>query len=165
MKYKAIVGLIFFVIFSGSSSCAIKSCLCSPYFASIKSNRVNAHVGPGKNYKITCEYIASGVPVVITAKYDHWRRIKDPDGVECWIHKSMLSPKRFVISISKTPIPLKEKTNDGSKVIAKIKQNVIMRLLSVRGNWCEVEAIYKNKKYKGWIQKNTVFGVSNNEIW
>ena len=165
MKCKTLLIVIFFAFYSGPVLGSIKSGLCSPYFASIKSNRVNAHVGPGKNYKVTCEYVAPGVPVIITAKYDHWRRVKDPDGVECWIHKSMLSPKRFVISISQTPIPLMKKTNDNSKIIAQIKKNVIMKLLSVRGNWCEVETIYKERKYKGWIKKNSVFGVSNNEIW
>jgi SH3-like domain-containing protein len=139
--------------------------VCSPYYASIKANKVNAHVGPGKNYKIAREYIALGTPVVITAKYDHWRRIKDPEGEVYWVHKNMLSPKRFVISISKNLSILREDSNDNSRIIAKIKKNVIMKLISARGNWCKVGINYKNRKYDGWIRKDSIFGVFDNEIW
>ncbi|MDR0744349.1 MAG: SH3 domain-containing protein [Holosporales bacterium] len=164
MKSKAFT-FIYFLIFQTTAFAEIKSGLCSPYYASIKSNKVNAHVGPGINYKITCEYIMKGVPVIITAKYDHWRRIRDPDGMVCWVHKSMLSPKRFVITISENLSNLRENTNDSSKIIAKIKKNVVMRLISVRGNWCKVEIDYGNKTYNGWVKKDSIFGVFNNEIW
>lgn len=143
----------------------INSAPCSPYYASTKSKKVNAHVGPGKNYKLVCEYTEKGVPVVITAKYDHWRRVKDSDGTESWIHKSQLSTKRFVITTSEKPCDLMKDTNDASQMIARIKKNVIMELLSVRGNWCKIEVFYKGNKISGWLKKENLFGVFDNETW
>ncbi len=141
----------------------IKSGYCKPYYASIKSNRVNSHIGPGKDYRVVCTYIQAGTPVLITAKYDHWRKIKDPAGDECWIHKSLLSPKRHVIIKAKDVVPLTADTRESSKSIAFIKTNVVLELVTVRGNWCKVSVKYLNKKYSGWIKKNTVFGVFDNE--
>lgn len=142
----------------------IKSGICDPYYASIKSNAVNSHRGPGKEYKISFRYIQKGTPVMIIAKYDHWRKIKDPLGDESWIHKSMLSPKRFVITMSKGPIKLMSQSNSSSRVVAYVLKNVVMELTSVRGNWCNVVFHGNDGKFVGWIKKTDVFGVFENEI-
>ena len=44
-----------FLIYSNDLNAYIKSGRCEPYYASIKSNRVNSHRGPGKEYKISYE--------------------------------------------------------------------------------------------------------------
>jgi SH3-like domain-containing protein len=142
----------------------IRSGHCKPYYVSLKSNKVNSHCGPGKNYKIVFEYVQRGVPVVVVAQYDHWRKIKDPDGVDGWIHKSLLSPKRFVITVDEF-VPLVGETNDSGRLIAKIKKNVVMELRAVRGNWCNVKLSCGSGKYEGWIKKEYVFGVFENETW
>ncbi|MBQ7524465.1 MAG: hypothetical protein IJT08_02570 [Alphaproteobacteria bacterium] len=142
----------------------IKSGFCKPYYASIKSNKANSHRGPGREYKIRFEYIMRGTPVMITAKYDHWRLIKDPLGHESWIHKSLLSPKRFVISVGNSPVKLVSDTTETAAVVALIKKNVVMELKEVRGNWCRVSVVHASKKYKGWIKKSDVFGVFEGEI-
>ena len=46
-----------FLLYSNDVNACIKSYRCEPYYASIKSNRVNSHRGPGKEYKISYEYI------------------------------------------------------------------------------------------------------------
>jgi SH3-like domain-containing protein len=141
----------------------VVSAKCNPYYASIKSNKVRAHVGPGQNYKLVCEYISKGLPVMITAKYDHWRRVVDPDGTESWVHKSLLSSKRRVISRCGKYCELRKDSNDNSPLIAYIKKNVIMELVIVRGNWCKIEANFRDDKYVGWIKKENLFGVLDNE--
>jgi SH3-like domain-containing protein len=162
--YSVAICLTLIQLFSVNSIAEIKSGHCKPYYASLKSDRVNSHCGPGKNYKIVFEYIQRGVPVAVVAQYDHWRKIKDPDGAAGWIHKSLLSPKRFVISVCELS-PLVSETNDSGRLIAKIKKNVVMELVSVRGNWCHVRLSYDAGKYEGWIKKEHVFGVFKNETW
>ena len=164
MKYKKLTFLLLLsLIYSANLNAYIKSGRCEPYYASIKSNRVNSHRGPGKEYKISYEYIQKGTPVMVIAKYDHWRKVKDPVGDESWIHKSMLSPKRFVIVMSTNPTELRQKSNETSKIIAYVKKNVVLELATVRGNWCNVIFRGNTGKYSGWIKKSDVFGVFENE--
>ena len=162
-KYLLIISVFFFNLSLSVCDSAISSGPCQPYYASIKAARANSHAGPGKNYKISWEYIQRGVPVVITAKYDHWRKIQDPAGDISWVHKSLLSPKRFVITIKEGISQIRENSNDSAKIVADVKKNVVMNLLSARGSWCNVEVSYKGNKYIGWIKKEVVFGVFDNE--
>jgi SH3-like domain-containing protein len=142
---------------------AISSGVCDPYYATIKEAKTPSYVGPGKNYKIACMYTIARTPVIVTAKYDHWRRIRDAAGYVSWIHRSQLSIKRFVMAVSEEVAPLLENSNDSSKVVAYVKKNVVMRLVIVRGNWCKVEMSYNGIGYNGWISKSNVFGVFDNE--
>ncbi len=165
MRYRKTIYLLLFLFLLADETFAfIKSGICDPYYASIKSNKANSHRGPGKEYKISFEYIQKGMPVMIIAKYDHWRKIKDPFGSESWIHKSLLSSKRFVMTTNNTSAKLMSDSNDNSNLIALIKKNVIMELIAVRGKWCEVKIYSGGEKYRGWIKKSDVFGVFDNEI-
>ncbi|MDR0942355.1 MAG: GW dipeptide domain-containing protein [Holosporales bacterium] len=130
---------------------------------SIKANKVNAHVGPGKDYRIKFEYILKGLPVIVVAKYDNWFKIEDPDRDYGWLHKSLLSPERFVISRNQDVAPIMSNSNDSSNIIARVSRNVVMKLRSIRGNWCKVELNYDGKKISGWINRGNVFGIMNNE--
>ncbi len=161
--FNSFITISFLFIFSCDLLAFIKSGVCDPYYASLKSDKVNSHKGPGKEYKICFEYIKKGIPVMIIAKYDHWRKIKDPSGDESWIHKSLLSPKRFVITISENPAKLISESNDSGNLIAFVKKNVVMELMSIRGNWCRIELYSKDKKYMGWMKKENIFGVFENE--
>ena len=161
-KYKLILKYLF--IFSWCISfidAKIKSEQCQPYFAAIKVSEANLRVGPGRNYKVIYKYITKWLPVLISAKYDHWRKIKDPDGTEGWLHKGQLSSKRYVISIRSCQ--LYELCNNDSKIIANIKKNVVMKLIESRPIWCYIEVIHNKRKIKGWIQKKDLFGILDSE--
>ncbi len=144
-------------------SAKISSGLCKPYFASIKRSPINLHIGPGRNYKIVSKYIMRNVPVLIDAKYDHWRRITDPEGTQGWLHKNQLSVKRYVITI-KNNVKLLSGTNEKAKLVVIISKNVTMKLNEIRGNWCYISCQSGNKKFKGWVKKADVFGVFKEEI-
>lgn len=157
--------LLFFLILCSEVAFGfIKSGACDPYYVSIKSNKANSHKGPGKEYKISFVYVQKGTPVMVIAKYDHWRKIRDPLGNESWIHKSLLSTKRFVITTNNTTSRLMKDSNESSDLVAFIKKNVVMELLSARGKWCNVLVNSDGEKYRGWIKKTDVFGVFENEI-
>lgn len=157
VNYKKYVAV--FLLLQSPSKAVLSSGLCEPYYVSIKSV-VNAHVGPGKNYKISWKYVVKGLPVVVVAKYDHWRMILDPQGDKTWIHKNFLSRKRYVICAQNSPAQLVNNVFGNPVVVAIVKKNVVMALLDVREGFCFVEVIYAGKKYRGWIKKSSVFGAS-----
>ncbi len=42
-------------------------------------------------------YRRRGLPVLVTAEFNHWRKVLDADGVEGWLHKTLLSGKRTAV--------------------------------------------------------------------
>lgn len=99
---------------------------------------------------------------MVTAKYDHWRKIIDVDGTEGWIHKNMLSKDRYVIVTGKNAC-LYAKTDTRSDCIADVRQNTILRLIAISSPWCLVKIKYNGSTYKGWLHNNDIFGLLPSE--
>src|ERR1700689_10051 len=68
-----------------------------PRFASLRASDVHLRTGPGTRYPIDWVFTHQGMPVEITAEYEMWRRVRDAEGDEGWVHKNALSGKRFII--------------------------------------------------------------------
>jgi SH3-like domain-containing protein len=100
---------------------------------------------------------------MVVAKYDTWCKVVDPDGDECWIHRSMLSPRRRVIVTSIDGTRIHERSNDSACVIACAKKDVVMELVRIRGNWCEVKIEYNDSRIHGWVARADVFGINDHE--
>jgi SH3-like domain-containing protein len=65
-----------------------------PRFATTRSEPINVRVGPGQKYDIAWTYLKAGVPVEIIQEFDTWRKIRDVDGTEGWIHQNLLTGTR-----------------------------------------------------------------------
>jgi SH3-like domain-containing protein len=159
--YKAL--LLPFVFQATLSAGQIESGVCQPYFVSLKSKETNLHVGPGPEYGILVKYVLKSLPVLIVAKYDHWRKIRDVDGVEGWIHKSLLSNERYVL-VNVPATYLCAEPSVGSSRAAMLKQNVTMKLLAINGAWCNAKTKYRGHTYIGWLPLNAVFGILDSEM-
>jgi len=61
-----------------------------PRFASLRSQPINVRVGPGTDYGIAWVFLKPGLPVEIIQEFDTWRKIRDFDGSEGWVHQSLL---------------------------------------------------------------------------
>jgi SH3-like domain-containing protein len=68
-----------------------------PRFVSLKSDRVNARAGPGQRYPVEWVFVRRGLPVEVVAESDLWRRVRDMEGVEGWVHKGLLSGQRTAV--------------------------------------------------------------------
>lgn len=129
-------------------------------FVSLKPNEVNLRVGPGNNYPVEWVYLRAGLPVEITAEFDVWRRIKDIEGVEGWVHQSMLSGKRHaLIQIPETL--LYKKPDEHSCPLARLEGRVLLDLIGCKGLWCQVRV----DSFKGWVLRETLWGVYPNETF
>lgn len=130
-----------------------------PRFASIKSNEVNARVGPTIKSPIEWVFVKKGEPVEIIQEYEQWRQIRDISGEGGWVHSSVLSGKRSVIIISPTIVNLTKTPSDKHKIIAKIHPKVRCLLNKCKGLACQINC--QNKV--GWVPKAALWGVYNNE--
>ena len=82
-----------------------------PRFVSLKAQRVNMRVGPGRDYKVEWMYTKAGLPLEILQEYDNWRKVRDPEGNEGWILHSLLSGERTAIVAPWDSVPKRRQTH------------------------------------------------------
>lgn len=131
-----------------------------PRFVALKSEEINVRSGPGTRYPIEWVYRREGLPVEITEEFDRWRKIRDMDGTEGWVHKSMLEGTRTVIIRARQPVTLKAEPEESSKSIARLAPRVIGKLAECSLDWCRIKVEDK----KGWLKKSVFFGAYPGEI-
>lgn len=144
---------------AGGPASAVKtSGLPIPRFVSLRSAEVNARTGPSTRYPVEWVFVRRGMPVEVTAEFDTWRRIRDWDGSEGWVHQSMLSSKRSVIVRGETRTLHKE-PGQGAAAVARVEAGVIGPVLRCRLEWCEVDFAGT----RGWLRRGEVWGVQPDE--
>ena len=131
-----------------------------PRFVSLKSNDVNLRIGSSTNYPIILKYIKKNYPVEVSKEYENWRKIKDINGNEGWIHKTLIKGERFVIINNKeNPQSLIYSKPEGKK-IGQIGNLNIVKIESCLAKWCKINF----GKYKGWISKKKIWGIYDDEL-
>src|SRR5437763_15259912 len=88
--------------FSAKDSPQTTSGLPVPSYVSLKSDHVNVRAGPTKDDDVAWVYTRSGLPVEVTADFEHWRRVRDSEGAEGWVYHSLLSGRRTAVVTMKT---------------------------------------------------------------
>ena len=125
-----------------------------PQFVSLRADRVNVRTGPGVRYPIAWVFVRQGLPIEITAEFDLWRKIRDIDGEEGWIHVSLLSRERAAI-ITGEARPLYRDPNPASPPVALAEPGVVGRVLRCREVWCELAI----GPIRGWTHRTFLWGV------
>ena len=112
-------------------------------------------------YPVDWVYLRQNLPVEIIAEYGTWRKIRDWQGTQGWIHQSMMSGTRTLIVTGETRT-IRRKGDAKSAPVAIIEAGAIGKLLSCPdlNGWCRVEASNK----KGWLRRVDFWGVLRNEV-
>ena len=129
-----------------------------PRFVSMNSSKVNVRAGPGTRYPIKWVFQRKTLPVQIIAESDTWRKIRDFEGIEGWVHQRMLSGRRRAV-VTGTIQQLKREPQETAKTVALLEPGVILRLEKCSGAWCLVEG----GSYEGWIGRQSIWGVDAND--
>lgn len=133
-----------------------------PRFVSLKSERVNARMGPTREHQVVWIYQRAGLPVEVTAEFDNWRRIRDHDGTETWVFHSMLSGRRTGIVMprgnSAELVSLMNRPG-GDRVVARLEPKVQGMVRVCNGSWCRITG----QGFDGWIEQTRLWGVYPNE--
>ncbi len=124
-----------------------------PRFVTLRAAKVNMRSGPGIRYPIEWEFSRKGLPVEVVDEFETWRRIRDWQGSEGWVHQSMLSGQRGAIVVGADRL-LRRKPEPGAPAIAEIQMQVVGRLHDCRDGWCLIEA----KGYEGWLREGEIYG-------
>ena len=130
-----------------------------PRFVSLRGDQVYSRTGPGTRYPIKWVYQRKNLPVEIIQEFDNWRKIRDIDGEEGWVHQSLLSGSRYVVQNAGQAIPMHKKPADDARAVALIESRAVMSLEGCTDNWCEVQS----SGYEGWVAYNSIWGVYEGE--
>lgn len=130
-----------------------------PRFVSLKGNEGNARRGPGLTHRIDWVFKVSGMPLRITAEYEHWRKVEDSEGVGGWVHYSLLSGVRSV-QVAQDMAEFRDGPDQSTEVLFQAEIGVIAKLLECTLDWCRVSV----QGEKGWVQKTALWGVKADEV-
>ncbi|MDH5489022.1 MAG: SH3 domain-containing protein [Rhodospirillaceae bacterium] len=131
-----------------------------PRFVSIAGHEVNLRTGPGLQYPIDWVYRLKGLPLEIIAEYKTWRKVRDWEGAQGWVHQTMLSGKRAII-ITNGPNPIHKNPDGASGVVARAETGVVGELIKCESKspWCQVST----DGFAGWLKREHFWGIMDGE--
>jgi SH3-like domain-containing protein len=129
-----------------------------PRFVTLRSEEVNLRAGPGVRYPVEWVFVRRQMPVEILQEFENWRRIRDRDGTEGWVHQSMLTGRRAAI-VAGDMRNLRRRPEADAPVVARVESGVIGALLECKDAWCRLEA----GGFRGWLPREEIWGVYPNE--
>lgn len=125
-----------------------------PRLVSLKSEKTYCRSGPSFDYPVRLTFMRSGLPVLIVAETrDHWRKIRDSEGDECWTHKSKLSGAETAL-VLEDGLSLRARPESGAPARARLGRGVIARVDGERDGWLKVSA----DGMKGWARASAFWG-------
>jgi SH3-like domain-containing protein len=130
-----------------------------PRFVSLRSEKVFVRSGPALRYPIKWIYQKETLPVEVIQEFDTWRKIRDFDGDEGWVHQSLLAGKRTVLIKAEAPIDLYKASGRTDRLVARLEPDVIALLLRCEKAFCEVEA----GGFRGWAERKYLWGIYEDE--
>lgn len=129
-----------------------------PRFVSLGADKVNFRTGPGVRHPVAWVFERKGLPVLVTAEFDYWRKVRDQDGAEGWVHKSLLSGRRTALVVGQVRA-LRSEPRAEAPVVLRAEPGVIGRLLACAEAWCRLEIA----ETTGWLPRKHVFGALDDE--
>jgi SH3-like domain-containing protein len=119
--------------------------------------------GPGTRFPIEWTYQRRELPVEIVREFELWRRIRDPEGTEGWVHQSTLMGRRsFIVrGAPGTEVMLRRRAEDQAQPVARLRPGVVGRLRACEANntWCEAQI----GEHRGYIKRADIWGVGPTE--
>ena len=134
-----------------------------PRFAALRSDEVNMRSGPGTRFPIEWTYQRRELPVEIVREFELWRRIRDPEGTEGWVHQSTLMGRRsFIVrGAPGSEVMLRRRAEDQASPVARLRPGVVGRLRACEpaSPWCEAQI----GDHRGFIKRADIWGVGPTE--
>lgn len=137
---------------------AQRSELAVPRYVSLRADEVRLRAGPNITYPIEWVIRRRHLPVEVIAEFELWRRIRDPQGAEGWVHQSLLSGRRYAVITGETRT-LRRRPEPDAPPVARAEAGVVGELIECQGIWCRMDA----GGFRGWLRRNEIWGVYPNE--
>ena len=149
-----------------------------PRFVSLRGE-ANMRCGPGKRYRVKWIYKRRFYPIEVIEEFATWRKVRDIDGTEGWIHTNSISGFRTVVamdnrmfsgadivrkydyqSIHGYTVMFRYPSEDSYPMML-VEYGAIGALKGCNGSWCTVQ--FEGKK--NWVRKENLFGLYIGEVF
>lgn len=130
-----------------------------PRFVTLAAEKVFVRTGPALRYPIKWVYQRQRLPVEVVQEFDAWRKIRDMDGDDGWVHSSLLSGDRSVIVKGEANLAVRRENDTDSRVLAYLEPNVVAAVIGCKAAWCELRA----DGYKGHAERKFLWGIYDSE--
>lgn len=133
-----------------------------PRFVSLRAGEVNLRTGPGVQYPVDWVYRKSGLPLEVIAEYKTWRKVRDWDGAQGWVHQTMLSANRTFI-VTGTTRTVISKAEGGARPVARVQAGVTGQLVACpdASDYCRVQV----EGFEGWLPRTDFWGILKAEAF
>lgn len=112
--------------------------------------------GPGVQYPVDWVYKRRNMPVEVLAEFGTWRKIRDIQGTQGWVHQSLLSSNRWV-TVTGQARTLRRRADASSPAVARLEPGVNAQIVECPedNGWCRMTS----GGYEGWLRRVEVWGV------
>lgn len=125
-----------------------------PRFESLRFDDVNGRAGPSIDHPIEWRYRRAGLPLEVIAETQSWRRVRDPDGDQVWVHRRTLSARRTVSPVS-ARASVHARPDETAPVKAWLATGAIADVERCERNWCLLAV----QGLRGWTPQAGLWGL------
>ena len=123
-----------------------------PRFVSLRTAGANGRHGPSVENRVDWIYQRVGLPLEVTAESGPWRRVRDPDGAQSWMHAQNLDTRRT--AYVEHNVTLRQTGRDDARAIAYLSPGVVGALTGCQGDWRRIAVGGR----VGWVNKSDLWG-------
>ncbi|MFN3613942.1 MAG: SH3 domain-containing protein, partial [Rubrimonas sp.] len=106
-----------------------------PRFVSLNVEKANIRRGPGDSHRIDWVFMRRGEPLEVVAEHGFWRKVRDVDEAEGWIHHALLRSTRTAVVTAQPDAVLRDRPALDAAPVARAEAGVIGRLLQCQTQW------------------------------
>lgn len=133
---------------------ATPSGLPVPRFVSLRYSETNCRSGPSFEHPVAFKFLRAGAPVMVIAEtHDHWRKIRDAEGSQCWAHQTTLAARDHVLVLAETP--LRARPSLDAPVKARLAPGLLAEFDGAERAFARVKAA----GVSGWVDADALWGV------
>jgi SH3-like domain-containing protein len=123
-----------------------------PRFVSLAVDEAYGRHGPSTEHRVDWIYQRVGLPLQVVGESGPWRRVRDPDGAEVWMHQQNLAPRQTVYVTA--PTALRRAPHEGSAPLAYLAAGVVGGFTGCDGAWRRMTIAGR----VGWVRADAVWG-------
>jgi SH3-like domain-containing protein len=123
-----------------------------PRFVSLKAEGANGRRGPGLDHRVDWIYERAGLPLQVTGESGPWRRVRDPDGGEVWMHAQNLEARRTAYVTQAAT--MRRAARPGAAAVAHLAPGVVGVLTGCEGDWRRLALGGR----VGWVEAGALWG-------
>ena len=125
-----------------------------PRFVSLRTAGANGRHGHSVENRVDWIYQRVGLPLEVTAESGPWRRVRDPDGAQTWMHAQNLDTRRTAYVARNTT--LRQIGHDDARAVAYLAPGVIGALTGCQGDWRRIAVGGR----VGWVKQSDLWGAA-----